>query len=469
MRKLLQAIHCCYSIIHPIKCEAMHRALVLMVGVSCTFTLPADQSLAKSNANQQHNSVNHATGNPPAPANPPKAENMDLDAPVQPMPSTPAIVDDKSGEDSPESIVVAIEPLVILGTEVPPNTSTRLSWSPSQSFEGIAAPTPVLVLNGSKPGPTLCLTAAIHGDELNGIEIVRRVMYNLETEKLSGSLIGVPIVNLQGFHRTSRYLTDRRDLNRYFPGKPEGSSAARIAHSFFNEVIAHCDALVDLHTGSFHRTNLPQLRADLTNPQVLELTQGFGATVTLHNAGALGTLRRAATDAGIPTVTLESGAPMQLQEKAVSHGVKGIQTLLNKLGMYKKVSLWGAPEPVYYRSTWVRVSKGGILFSQVSLGQRVKKGALLGTVTNPITNIREQVLSPYRGRVLGMAINQMVQPGFAAYRIGIQTDDDSVVPSNIDPEAEPPFDNIEDEEPEPDLATSETSIEPNRNGPEDSE
>lgn len=321
------------------------------------------------------------------------------------------------------------------------------------------SPTPVLVLHGAKAGPTLCLTAAVHGDELNGIEIVRRVLYHLDVKKLSGTIIGVPIVNLQGFHRASRYLTDRRDLNRYFPGNPKGSSASRIAHSFFNRIISHCDALIDLHTGSFNRTNLPQLRADLSNARVLDLTHGFGATVVLHNEGAEGTLRRAATDAGIPAVTLETGAPMQLQEDAVSHGVKGIQTLLNKLGMVKKVSLWGDPEPVYYQSVWVRADQAGILFSQVSLGQRVKAAQLLGTITDPITNIRQEIRSPHKGRVLGMAINQVVQPGFAAYRIGIQTSEQEI-PKETPADRQP----LDD----PDLAESKQENDPDRDSLEDS-
>jgi predicted deacylase len=325
---------------------------------------------------------------------------------------------------------------VMLGAEVAPGTSTRLSWSPSHSFEGIAAPTPVLVVNGAKQGPVLCLTAAVHGDELNGIEIVRRVLYNLNAQKLSGTVIGVPIVNLQGFRRGSRYLPDRRDLNRFFPGDPRGSSAARIAHSFFHEVIGHCDALVDLHTGSFYRTNLPQLRADLRDSDVLELSQGFDGTVVLQSEGALGTLRQAAVAAGIPAVTLEAGEPMRLQEKEVNHGVKSVQSLLGKMGMIKKSSFWGEPEPVYYQSAWVRADQGGILFSEVDLGERVKENEVLGTVTDPITNVRTEIVSPYRGRVLGMALNQVVMPGFAAFRIGIPTEADVIDTS--DPDAQLP-------------------------------
>lgn len=379
----------------------------------------------------------------PEVASPPKARSIELGQPVL-VPVAPLqdnrvapVVDampvaenvaadevDPLGEGPQEQ---EPPPLIILGAEVMPSTTTRLSWSPSQSFEGIAVPTPILIANGANPGPTLCLTAAIHGDELNGIEIVRRTLYNLQPEELSGTVIGVPIVNLQGFHRSSRYLTDRRDLNRYFPGNTAGSSASRIAHSFFTEVISLCDALVDLHTGSFHRTNLPQLRADISKPQVAELTQGFGATVVLRSEGAVGTLRRAAVDAGIAAVTLEAGESMRLQEDAVKHGVKGIRTLMNQMGMIDTFSLWGDPEPVYYNSTWVRSDRGGILFGSVDLGDRVDEGDLLGVVTDPITNIQSEIRSPTDGRIIGMALNQVVMPGFAAFHVGIRASKQAAV------------------------------------------
>jgi len=378
----------------------------------------------------------------------PQAENLQLDQPIEELeePAATQTEGETAQAQSPEPPLEAVpeseaqqadaapeaeeqaKPLRLLGAEVPPATATRLAWSPSQHFEGVYSSTPVLVVNGAKPGPTLCLTAAVHGDELNGIETVRRVMYNLDAKTLGGAVIGVPIVNLQGFHRGSRYLTDRRDLNRHFPGDPHGSSAARIAYSFFHEVISHCNAVVDLHTGSFYRTNLPQLRGDLQNPKVVKLTKGFGSTVVLHSDGAKGTLRRSAVEAGIPTVTLEAGAPMVLDEPSVSHSVKGIRTLLNQLGMVAKFRLWGDPEPVYYNSTWQRATAGGIIFSKVALGQFVRKGDLLGTVTNPITNVRTEIRSEHNGRILGMAMNQVVQPGFAAYHIGIQAPQEQISP-----------------------------------------
>jgi len=311
--------------------------------------------------------------------------------------------------------------LTVLGTQVPPGTVKRLSWSATELFAGVSISTPVLVVNGTLPGPTLCLTAAVHGDELNGIEIVRRVMHNLDPDELSGTVIGVPIVNLQGFRRGSRYLPDRRDLNRYFPGNTNGSAASRIAYSFFNDVVAECDSLVDLHTGSFERSNLPQLRADLLNPDVVAMTEGFGSTVILHNKPAEGTLRYAATAAGIPTVTLEAGGPTELEIQEVKHGVKGVQTLLHTLGMVRKVRLWGESEPVYYSSSWVRANRGGILLADVALGSTVREGDLLGTITDPMNNASTRLFSPHSGRIIGMARNQVVMPGFAAFHIGIES------------------------------------------------
>ncbi len=342
------------------------------------------------------------------------AENLVDPAPVrEPMGPLADAVTDAKGR---------AEPLKLLGSEIAPGTSQRLSWSATELFEGVPVSTPVLVANGVAPGPTVCLMAAVHGDELNGIEMVRRVFHDISPQKLSGALIGVPIVNVQGFRRGSRYLPDRRDLNRYFPGNPAGSAAARIAYALFNDIIMHCDALVDLHTGSFERANLPQLRADLRNPDVVTLTHGFGAMVVLHSQPTVGTLRYAATVAGIPTVTVEAGGPAQLELADVKHGVKGVETLLTTLGMTRRTRLWGDPEPVYYRSSWVRADNGGILLSDVSLGSTVRRGDLLGSITDPMSNARTELRSPYSGRIIGMARNQVVMPGFAAFHVGIETD-----------------------------------------------
>jgi len=307
-----------------------------------------------------------------------------------------------------------------------PGSLTRMTWRAGESLYGSSIPTPVLVAQGGRAGPTLCLTGAVHGDELNGIETVRRLMYSLNPQKLRGRVIGVPIVNLQGFERHSRYLPDRRDLNRFFPGNPTGSSASRIAHSFFENIIRHCDALVDLHTGSFHRTNLPQLRANLLDESVIELTEGFGGLVILHSTGGEGTLRASAVAASIPAVTLEAGEPLRVDDKAVDHSVKALFTLMDNLSMVRRRSLWGNPEPTYYSSMWVRADKGGMLLGEVKLGKRVSQGDVLGTVTDPITNAKQDIRAPRDGRVIGMALNQFVMPGYAAFHLGVEASPDAL-------------------------------------------
>ena len=312
-------------------------------------------------------------------------------------------------------------PLQLLGETVERGSSAILTWDLESSFSDVSAPTSVLVVNGTKHGPTLCLTAAIHGDELNGIEIVRRVMYELKAEKLTGAVIGIPIVNLEGFKRASRYLPDRRDLNRYFPGRLSGSYASRIAYSFFHQIVDKCDFLVDIHTGSLDRTNLPQIRADLNQPSVADLASKMGSIVVLQSRGGSGTLRRAATDAGIPAVTLETGAPNNLQKEAVEKGVETIAAALRSLGFTAKNFWKGSKEPVYYRSRWVRAKQGGILFSKVALGDSIKQDTLLGLLSNPITNKTTEIRSTLEGQVIGMALNQIMYPGYAAYHIGLKS------------------------------------------------
>ncbi len=350
----------------------------------------------------------------PLPQSPEPAAAPDATAPQAGPPAAGAA-------EAEAGTTVLAAPVQLLGVEIFGGQRSELKWSAGQSFGGRSLDTPVLVAHGLKRGPVLCLMAAVHGDELNGVEIVRRVMGDLDPQQLSGTVIGVPIVNLLGFLRASRYLPDRRDLNRYFPGNPRGSAAARIAYLFFRQIVTNCNYLVDLHTGSLDRTNLPQLRADLSDPKVFRFTEYFGATSVLHHRGATGTLRRAASDAGIPAVTFELGEPQTLQVEHVDFGVLAVETLIDKLGMMDRMRHWSEKQPVFYASRWVRSDQGGILLASVRLGANVKEGDILGTVTNPLSNEVMQVRSPFDGRVIGMALNQFVLPGFAAFHIGIAT------------------------------------------------
>lgn len=331
----------------------------------------------------------------------------------------------------------------LLGQSVAPRTRANLRWVAGQSFSGSPLRAPVVVLRGKSAGPTLCLTAAVHGDELNGVEVVRRIMAGVEPDTLRGTLVGVPIVNLLGFSEGSRYLPDRSDLNRYFPGHPRGNSAERIAHSFFDEVVLHCDRLVDLHTGSFKRSNLPQLRANLDLPPVAEFVRHFGGIVVLHIARERGTLRDAATRAGIPAATLELGEPGFVQTDHVRYGVKAIRSLLGNLDMLDEHPVWARPMRIFRRSRWLRAHHGGILNARVELGQQVAEGELLGRIINPVTNEEAEIRAPFAGQVLGRALDQFVLPGYATFHLGRDTETDAAAGDVLEAESTP----ADDEEP----------------------
>ncbi len=370
---------------------------------------------------------------------------------------------DAAGDPSSSEFVgpVLVGPFEVLGNQVLSGKRARLEWNAGMSFSGSEVLSPVVVVHGVRPGPVLCLTAGIHGDELNGVEIVRRVAGRVEPADLGGTLIAVPVVNLFGFSRNSRYLPDRRDLNRYFPGTRHGSIASRIAYSFFFEVVQRCDALVDVHTGSFDRRNLPQVRADLSRPEVREFTRGFGATTVLHSSGSRGMLRTAAIQAGIPAVTFEVGGPAELESEEIEHGVQALDTLMHKLGMTRDRPEWDEPQPIFYESSWVRSDAGGLLLGAVTLGDNVDAGQVLGVVIDPINDIERELVSPVRGRVIGMARNQVVLPGFAVFHLGEEASEQQVVNraqrgspgvadeddvrESSDPEAMPLDDELEEE------------------------
>jgi predicted deacylase len=323
-------------------------------------------------------------------------------------------------------------PFAILGKQIPPGEKQNLSLPIADEVGGSGAP--ITVAHGRSPGPVLCVAGGIHGDELNGVEIARNLLHAADPAQLRGTLIVMPIVNLYGFRRGSRYLADRRDLNRFFPGRPRGSLASRVAHSVFDGIVRKCSALVDLHSGSFHRTNLPQVRADLNDAATLDLAMAFGPEIVVHNPGLPGTLRRAAADAGVPAITYEAGEALRFQRDEIERGVRGLEHLLAHIGLLEAGAAraaTGAPAAagtpltreaddrteLYWSSRWVRVDAGGILLASVALGDLVAEGQLLGTVTDPLSNHSNPILAPRGGRVIGMALDQMVVPGFAAFHV----------------------------------------------------
>jgi len=306
----------------------------------------------------------------------------------------------------------------LLGVKVKPGNQVSLSWFVTLS--SINFNIPVIVVHGKYRGPVIGITAALHGDELNGIEIVRQVLKGVDPEKLAGTIVAVPIVNLEGFLKQSRYIADRRDLNRYFPGNPQGVMPSRYADGLFQKVILKCDSLVDLHTGSYYRTNLPQLRADLSNDTVATMVERFGSITVLNSAGSPGMLRNAATAAGVPAVTLEVGGPLTLNLDDVFFGVHAVQQFLGALGMIEAPDRLAKEQPIFYQSNWVMAEFDGIFLSEVKLGAKVKHGEQIARIVNPMTNAENSIPAPFTGTILGMAENQFVSPGYLIFRIGVK-------------------------------------------------
>jgi predicted deacylase len=278
---------------------------------------------------------------------------------------------------------------------------------------------PVFIARGAEPGPTLCLAAGVHGDELNGVEVARRAFEQVDPQELRGTLIALPAINAVGVRNGSRYLPDRRDLNRAFPGRAGGSVAAIIAHAVFTRVLNHCDALIDLHTASNQRANLPQVRADLSDPGIRELAVHFGIGIVVHGAGPDGSLRREAAKAGIPAVIYEAGEPYRFQEHEIKRGVEGVANVMAYLDMLDLPEHEIPDTRIYRRTSWVRVNagNGGFFFPEATLGDMVRSGDVLGRIVDPLTDETVYVASPLTGEVIGMAVPQPVLSGYALFHV----------------------------------------------------
>ncbi|XSG84008.1 MAG: succinylglutamate desuccinylase/aspartoacylase family protein [Methylohalobius sp. ZOD2] len=284
------------------------------------------------------------------------------------------------------------------------------------------APVPmtVHVIHGRRDGPRLLVCAAVHGDEINGIEIIRRLIRSPMLKGLRGTLIAVPIVNVYGFVRQSRYLPDRRDLNRCFPGTDKGSLAARLAHLFTHELLTVCTHGIDLHTGAIHRDNLPQVRTAFEAADCNEaLARAFGAPVILNADLRDGSLRAEAAERGIPFLVYEGGEALRYSETVIRAGVRGVFRVMRALGMVR--SLPGksrSPEAVAARSTqWVRSPQSGLLRALVPLGAKVSSGEVLGVVEDPFGKSEEQVTATCSGIVIGRNNLPLVTEGDALFHI----------------------------------------------------
>ena len=283
---------------------------------------------------------------------------------------------------------------------------------------------PIQVFHGRTEGRTVWLSAAVHGNEINGVEIIRRVARSLDARRMAGTVISVPIVNVHGFLNGDRYLPDRRDLNRSFPGSPNGSLAARIADLFMTEIVSRCDVGIDLHTGSDHRTNLPHIRADLDDPETRKLAEAFGAPLMLHSRTRDGSLRGAATERGATVLLYEGGEALRFDAEALSIGVDGIRRVLAELALVDPDPRDPRTVPIESRrSSWVRARRSGIALLDVELGEVVRRGQLLGVIHDSVGRRLGRITAPRVGVVIGRVQQPLVNQGDALVHLADVADD----------------------------------------------
>ena len=309
--------------------------------------------------------------------------------------------------------------LTINGEEIAPGQQKTLMLKMPELYDWTPLSMPVHVIRGKQPGPTLCVTAAIHGDEVNGVEVVRRLLKRSALKKLTGTLIAVPIVNIYGFLYQNRYLMDRRDLNRCFPGSEKGSLAARLAHLVTTELIAKSTHIIDLHAGSLHRTNLPQIRANIDDAATKDLAHAFNVPVILHAELRDGSMREYATSQGIPFLLYEAGESLRFDEVSIRSGVNGILSVMVALGMLppQKLATRHIEPTVVRHSYWVRAPRSGVFRPHKGLGKSVKEGEVLATIANPTGREEHKVLVPDSGIIIGKSNFPMTHECAALFHI----------------------------------------------------
>ena len=309
------------------------------------------------------------------------------------------------------------KPLRLGGKRIGPGERKRVELPVARITTGDWLALSVEVLHGLEPGPTLWLTGAIHGDEIDGIEIIRRTLARLDARTLRGTIIAVPVVNLFGFVSESRYLPDRRDLNRSFPGSANGSLASRLARMLMDEVVARGDWGLDFHCGSDDRENLPQIRANLDDAETRRIAHAFGAPVTIHGRAPDGALRKAALEAECRALVYEAGEAGRFTETAIARGHEGVARVLRTLGMVDG-GAQPSPETVESRRTrWVRAARSGICRIEVDLGEHVRRGQPVGEITDPFGDGGETLAARCDGIVIGRRVNPLVYQGEAVVHL----------------------------------------------------
>jgi len=309
------------------------------------------------------------------------------------------------------------DPITIAGESVAPGRTARLELPIARLTSGTPVALPLVVLHGRTPGPVVWISAAVHGDEICGVEITRRVLGALDSGTLAGTVIAVPVVNVHGFNTGDRYLPDRRDLNRSFPGSRRGSLAAQIANLLVTEVVSRCSVGIDLHTGSDHRINLPQIRADLDDPDTMELARAFAAPIAIHSRLRDGSLRQVADDLGTRVLLFEGGEAHRFDAMSIEVGSAGILRVLSALGMVECAPSAEAESVLSRRSRWIRAAQSGILNLNTERGSQVAAGETLGSIHDPFGERLGVVKARDGGIVIGHTQHPLVNRGDAVAHI----------------------------------------------------
>jgi hypothetical protein len=339
----------------------------------------------------------------------------------------------------------------IAGVQIKPGNRASIDIPLPSFYTHSSVNMPVHVIHGGRPGPVLLVSAAVHGDEINGVEIIRRLLTHKSINRIKGTLIAIPVVNVYGFVSKSRYLPDRRDLNRSFPGSENGSMAARLANVVMTEIIPHCTHIIDLHTGAVNRENLPQIRARLVDdPDLEKLAHAFGVPVILNAELLAGSFRSAAHTKGIGALLYEAGEALRFDEVAIRAGVQGVLNVMSELGMRTRSKKQRKVEAMIANaSRWVRAAQSGILRSLVATGSRVEVNDLLAYISDPLGETNEQLVSPVDGIIIGKTNLPLVFAGEAIFNIASYEEIDQIA-ENIDAyheELNPSTDNLKSDEP----------------------
>lgn len=316
---------------------------------------------------------------------------------------------------------------------VGPGERKRVELEIAKLYDYTDMTMPVEIIRGKEDGPVMFVSAAMHGDEINGVEIARRLLSQKILKKIKGTLIVVPVINVFGYNSKSRYLPDRRDLNRSFPGSSSGSLASRLANIFLTEIVDKCTHGIDLHTAAIHRTNLPQVRASLRVEETKRLAKSFGVPVVLNSSIREGSLRSVFVERDIRLLVYEGGEALRFNEDVIKSGLIGVLSVMKAIGMLDELNFKPRKQKESYvanSSYWVRAKESGALITTKKLGSRIKANELIGRISDPFGIHIAKIYAEKSGILIGKTTIPLVNEGDALFHIA-SFDDDSAVKESM--------------------------------------